>query len=367
MSADNVTLQVNVAPSDLPYAKATLSHQLRRLEQQVAEVIYTLDLRKSAGPRGRDFERHTPGMLDLIHQLTAPTGRHLIEVDYADAALQAVGDRFFGGRRPPTKDAFGAPFYAYFFGLANVDTRYVLHLDSDILLGGGSLAWVSEAVELIRSRREVLFACPLAGPPTGDGRIPRDVRRAHRRTQARGSAPVLESESIRAYRLRHVSSRVFLTDLERLAAAGPLPILDAERWTFGSDLAVTPYLPAETTLSHAMQQHGLLRIDYLGTSPGMWFVHPLQRGPAFNANLPGLIAELEDGAYPGAQAGRFELLDSWLDAAGPAPFARPLPPVRQRAGRLVGTVTGLRAARIAYWKTAARVRRSQHPRRHVPG
>jgi hypothetical protein len=158
-----------------------------------------------------------------------------------------------------------------------------------------------------------------------------------------------------------------MTDLERLAAAGPLPVLDAERWTFGSDLAVTPYLPAETTLSNAMQEHGLLRIDYLGTPPGMWSVHPVQRGHAFNANLPRLIRELENGAHPEAQKGRFELLDSWLDAVGPVPFVRPHPPVRQRASRFVGTVTGLRAARIAYWKTAARVRRSQRARGHVPG
>ena len=44
-----ITLQVNLAPSDLPHAIHTIPHQLRRWRAQVDEVLLTVDLRRSTG------------------------------------------------------------------------------------------------------------------------------------------------------------------------------------------------------------------------------------------------------------------------------------------------------------------------------
>jgi hypothetical protein len=55
--------------------------------------------------------------------------------------------------RPPAKDCFGAPFFAYFYGLATVETRYVLHVDCDLLFGGGSSMWITEAIDLLTEHR----------------------------------------------------------------------------------------------------------------------------------------------------------------------------------------------------------------------
>jgi hypothetical protein len=349
---DGVTLQVNVAPSDLPHAAATLGHQLRRWSTQVHEVIYTLDLRRSTGPRGAYFDEYKPGMLRLVEDLAGGGARRrLVEVDYGDTAVEKVAKEFFGGVRPPTKDCFGAPFYGYFHGLATVETRYALHVDCDLLFGGGSGVWISEAIKLLEERPDVLFVCPLAGPPSPSGRIPRQMRHAQRRTQAFGSEPVLEDLHTRTYRLRHVSSRVFFTDMERLRGAAPLAVMDAPPWSFGSDLATTPYLPAETVLSRAMHEGGWLRVDYLGSGPGMWFLHPAQRGPAFTANLPNLIAAIEADDVPASQRGSFELRDDWLDTVGPARFVRSRDPLTmRRALRAAARATGARAVRNAIWR-----------------
>jgi hypothetical protein len=347
-----VTLQVNVAPGDLPHAGHTLAHHLRRWESQVAGVIYTLDLRQSAGPRGAHFNEYRPGMMELLGTLVgaAPERRRLLEVDYGAAAAHQVADAFFGAARVPSKDCFGAPFYPYFFGLLSVPTRYVLHMDCDMLFGGGARTWLNEAVAMLESRPETLFISPLAGPPGRTPRIPREVRRSQRRTQRFGSLPVLEDEAHRTYRLRHVSSRIFVADLERLRAVSPVPILEAPPWTFGSDLATTPYLPAEISLSGLMRQRGLVRLDRLGTGPGMWFVHPGQRGPEFTSNLPNLIAALERNDFPVEQSGRFELSDEWLDAVGPSRYRRPRPSAAQRARSCVGTATGARRLRKLIWQ-----------------
>jgi hypothetical protein len=302
-----------------------------------------------------------PGIKQLLATLvdSAPDTRRLIEVDYGEATAQQVADEFFNGGRVPSKDCYGAPFYPYFVGLRSVPTRYVLHMDCDMLFGGGAAGWLVEAIGLLESRPEVLFVSPLAGPPGASARIPRDVRRAQRRTQSFGSSPVLEDEASRTYRLRHVSSRIFVADLERLREVSPVPVFDAPPWTFGSDLATTPYLPAEISLSGLMHQRGLLRLDYLGKGAGMWFVHPGQRGPAFVSNLPNLIAALERNEFPVAQSGHFELSDSWLDAVGPSLYARARPSTASRARLWVGTATGARRLRKLIWQV-------QWARQHRP-
>jgi hypothetical protein len=189
------------------------------------------------------------------------------------------------------------------------------------------------------------------------------VRRRQQTTQLWGSQPALESLAPRAYRLEHVSSRVFFADLERLRAVGPIEILDAPAWSYGSDLATSPFLPAETSLSLLMRERRGLRIDYLGADPGMWFIHPGQRGPDFTANLANLIAAIECGAVPARQVGSGALIDEWIDGVGPARFRPPRHPVNVgTAVRWLGRASGARAVRAALqhgrWHYGRRKRRN---------
>ena len=55
-----------------------------------------------------------------------------------------------------------------------------------------------------------------------------------------------------------------------------------------------PWESFETIYSRAMAEHGLVRIDFLGDSPGMWSVHPPYRSPLFYERLPCLIEEIEN-------------------------------------------------------------------------
>jgi hypothetical protein len=303
VSSDPVTLQISLAPTDLPTAIHTVPHQLRQWADQVDEILLTVDLHRSRGRFAEGWEERLPGLRRLIDDCCAryPHARSL-DVDYGTEAQQAVASTFFGGQSVPLKDYRGGPFYSYFFSLQAVKNRLLFHLDSDMLFGGGSKTWVSEAIDLIDRRPEVLACNPLPGPPTADGTL---------RSQ------VLERDPMgpAAFRSPALSSRLFLMDLDRLPV---LPVLKKsglrrrEVWHArieGNPAFTTP----EAIISHSMASRGLIRLDFLGAEPGVWAVHPAWRSATFYQRLPDLIEEIEQGQIPEAQRGCHDVEDCMVD------------------------------------------------------
>src|SRR4051794_4109563 len=126
------TLQINLAPTDLPHVRHILPHQLRQFGRQVDEVLLTLDLHRSRGRFGTAWQERLPGLLELVSAQAAANPKIRVhEVDYSSDAIATVSNQFFGGQLIPPKDWNGGPFYSYFSGFANARYDYVLHLDSD--------------------------------------------------------------------------------------------------------------------------------------------------------------------------------------------------------------------------------------------
>ena len=171
-----VTLQISLAPGDLRFAAEIVPHQLRMWRTQFDEALLTLDLHRSAGHYGRGWDEGRAGIERMAHELAAAeSAARVVHVDYSSEAMSAVADAFFGGRAVPAKAHDGAPFYSYYFGLWAARHDHVLHVDSDILFGGGSSTWIAEATGALAKDAELLFCNPLAGPPTADGELPQRV------------------------------------------------------------------------------------------------------------------------------------------------------------------------------------------------
>jgi hypothetical protein len=301
--ADELTLQINLAPTDLPHARWILPHQLRCWAGQVDEVLLTVDLHRSPNRFGAAWEERLPGLRTLIDECCSqyPSVR-THDVDYSPAGRRRVAEMFFGGLAVPAKDCVGGPFYSYFDALATARTRYVLHMDSDMLFGGGSQAWLSEARTILRSRPEVLACNPLPGPPATDGRL-------------RSQNLEREPTDSPAHRCNHLSTRIFLIDMERLLNLAPLPLrpLGGRRGLQARLEGNPPYLWPEAILSALMRAKGLLRIDFLGAAPGMWSLHPPYRSALFYERLPELIRSVEQGQVPEEQRGHHDMGDSMID------------------------------------------------------
>jgi hypothetical protein len=289
-----VTLQINVAPRDAAHAEWTIPHQLRAWGGQVDEVLFSLD--------GRGDE-----IVGLLDRLCAqhPAAR-VSEVDYSPAASEPVAKAFFGGPPMPTRDTKGAPIYPYFHGLFQARNDLVLHLDSDMMLGGGSQTWVAEALDLLAGDEDALWCGPLPGPPRADGSIDQAADRVD-------GAPF-------TFRFDSMSTRIFLVDRRRLRARlAPIdarhPVLPHRR-VKARLRGRPPYAAAEMMVTAAMRRAGVHRIDFLGRDPGMWSLHPVYRSPAFYRELPALIERVERGDVPDRQRGRYDVDDSLFDFSG---------------------------------------------------
>ncbi|OWY63379.1 hypothetical protein B7486_53455, partial [cyanobacterium TDX16] len=307
-------LQVNLVAGDLAHARHLLPHQIATWQDQVEKVVLTVDVRPGTGryavpPGAQDaFAR----LLDDVRD-AAPLPVEVHEVDDGPEARAEVSTRYLGGVPGPIRDSHGAPFHGYLAGLASTEARYVLHVDSDMLFGGGSATWLAEAVAELERDDHLLLAGPLGGPPTSDGRPRVDVLAAAAVAQPFSAAPSPTSTGIRL-RFTHATTRCFLVDTERLEHhVIPLhPTAPSRLSTRSPGVA-----PLEVCLSRLMHEQGLQRLDLLGAAPGMWSLHPPFRGAAFLEGLPALLAVVERGDVPEAQRGDHDLNDSMVDWSRP--------------------------------------------------
>lgn len=298
------TLQINLAPTDLPHLIHTLPHQFRQFGDQVDEILLTKDLRRSSGKYATAWKERLPDFITFVEDQCAKNPKvRSHEVDYSSEEMIKVSVLFFGGKAIPAKDWMGAPFYAYFSGLYNARYNYIFHIDSDMLFGGGSQTWIAEAIQLMEARSEVIACNPLPGPPTTDGSL-------------RSQTLMPELYTSLAFRAYGISTRVIFLDRQRvISRLAPLPLIQPSLpriWQSHLE-GNFPYIPAENVLSWVAQQRGLIRIDFLGQGSGMWSVHPPYRSKLFYERLPSLIQCIEHGEIPEGQRGYHDLNDSMVD------------------------------------------------------
>src|SRR5690348_690834 len=102
------TLQINLAPTDLPHIIHILPHQFRQLGGQVDEILLTLDLHQSRGRFGTGWKERLPGFLNFVEMQSLANAKIRVhEVDYSRSAVRTIGERFFGGALIPPKDCNG--------------------------------------------------------------------------------------------------------------------------------------------------------------------------------------------------------------------------------------------------------------------
>lgn len=335
-------LQINMHPFDAPHVVDTLPHQLRVWAGQVERILVTVDTRLASAGRysAGHYEAARKTLFALLERIQQDQLRLVIDPVSYDAQTRAqVGEAFFATTPDWPDRAFdGGPFYVYFHGLLRANADYVLHMDSDMLFGGGSQTWIDEAIALFERETDALFVGPFPGPPRADGSLDPAVHTGFPGlTDVAG--PVRIDGSVPAYRFSTVSTRIFMMNMQRFSSRiGSLDLLrpDFKRRLRARAFGEMPRsMPAEEMLSTSLASHGLSRIDYLGQGDGMFSLHPPYRTAEFYQLLPELISRIETGDIPEGQRGDFDMNSSMIDWSAALATKRPAARYRRALAQLM--------------------------------
>jgi len=296
------SLQINLAPNDYPHAVYILPHQLKTLSGQVDRIVLIIDTHRSKGRFGENWEGNLTLIKGLVNRLALEYNNiSIIEVDYSKPVSKTIAESFFNAGYIPKKDYRGGPFYAYFFGLYSCDSDYVLHLDSDMLLGGMSQSWVQEAIDQLYQDDSLIICSPLPGPPHPEGIL----------IGQPGATAVGDRYK---FQFSQMSTRIFLLKMktfEKNKITLKRPPFDKLMRAFlkGNPAFSLP----EVLISDFMIINHLKRIDFLGSGMGLWSLHPPFRTLSFYKNLPSIINDVEHNTLPSKQNGFYDLVDEVCD------------------------------------------------------
>lgn len=300
-----ISLQINLSAGDLSLCRQLLERQIRFWYDELDEIVLSIESKKSFGKFATDFDRNQAGLLALVEHygsLFSKVRHHFI--DYSPERKARLAALFFDGTLIPEKDYRGCAFYAYLDGLANCRNRYIIHIDSDMMIGGTPNAWLQDAVDLLNSDKSYLFVNPLAGPPAADN----EIRQTYLRKA--GSYRFLFDK---------MSSRVFLIDMDKLNE-NKLTLKKAPltpryiKWFFKSGYR-WGYMALEDLFSEMMKRRGLLRIDSLGVNEkrAAYSLHPVVKPKLYIQAIPDLLRRMDSNDIPDSQRGNYNINNDFFD------------------------------------------------------
>ena len=302
-----MTLQINVAPVDLPHAAHILPHQLAPVGGTGAgDPVHVRPSphAHTAGTSAEGWEERRAPMRELLEDLCrrSSRGSHrrgrlcARERDGRDRRRVHRRRRRFPPRtrraRPSTRTSTGSRGAKR----PRVPPRLrsdVRRLQPDVDRRGRRAAGRAS---------DVLGCSPLPGPPTADGQLRRRARCASSTARPRIASdaqhpPVPDRPPAPARRL----------------AAPALPGRAMRSAAQGAAARQPSIQAAELAITDAMAAAGLFRVDFLGAPPGMWSLHPPYRSAEFYRELPRLLERIESGAIPDAQRGDYDINNSMFD------------------------------------------------------
>jgi len=358
-----VTLQINVCAGDLEYCGLTVPRLVETHRRDVAEVVVVADCCRPQGTPyvhrasrfpSREFESKV-ARLRLV--VSAWRREGLVDrVEYVEAvprALRKLNGKYCGTPTAWSHDHLGHALSAYFAGWDCARTRYLLHLDADVLLYQASgFSWVRAAIERIEADPRTIAASPRIAPPLDD-----NGRMVNIDSPGSGWAPTWALDPAPGgWRSSWTSTRCHLMDLERLK--GLLPLASGRGFDHGLNVLIAPAYRS-ALWSHPIASRGIGRLAHRAgrrlaraippfplppevllherilskcmnsfyiDDARAWYIHPDTKPPEFLSLLPDLLARVGKGQCPESQRGvsgiRFDAWDAYLspstDATGGA-------------------------------------------------
>ncbi len=320
----DLTLQINLSAGDAAYAALTVP-RLVLAHPAVTRRIAVVDLCRPQPTRifHPDTRLPEPAFSNRVRAIRELAERflaqgffdQLVTLEPNSPRFETLAARYTAAGMTETHDYGGCANMAYWAGIDEPTTRFVLHYDADICLHQSpGFDWAHQALRLWETYPSAVFATPRISPP-GFATTPRcDAPSLH---EGRPFERVADG-----WLNDWFSTRCFLVDRERLAPHLPL-MRGALGWEYRFRRFLDRGYPPgpETLLFRVLSSRGARRLNL--SDPRAWILHPNSKPASYLAILPQLLESVSAGRIPEAQRGHSEIdVTAWqqfLQAPAPLP------------------------------------------------
>ena len=324
-----VSIWILVARTDVPYMLQTIPHQIHACNYPFAEKVLAVDTAPLIGDKRYRYDTGSQKELDRACQILIDRGvvDRVAKIDYSPDLIENIYTKYFGATQAlqmldHTHNWKGSTVYASLYCIEAAKSNYYLHFDADMLLyQNTNYDWISEAIKLTDLIPEIAAIRPHCGPPHPQGKA------------FNSNAKNFTIDERGFYSRKFFSMRTYLIRRDRFAELSPIPLMWKHRPLLSRYLL--PFLQPifaklecrlkgkksplkgaiasfEPMASQKLEMTDYVRADLTNTEA--WTIHPAQHDADFIAALPNLIKAIEQGKYPSAQAGHYDLiLSEWKD------------------------------------------------------
>lgn len=312
MGNSEVTLQINLSPGDVQYARRTVP-AIVNAHKDINYKILIVDCCKPQKTKlvNPELRFPEPVFSNRVEEVVKIAEEFKLQGLFDEVYYLKPGDplylylskKYLNNLYSTTHGAGGTAQMAYWAAIELPKTRYVIHFDGDMLFyQSAGYKWWEEAVGHMKHDLEILFAIPRHAPPTTKtGDMP---------TYREG----MQLTSHKDYWLQTwFSTRLFLVDRERLEKYLPLV-----KGKLKFELYLRKYLKRAFPLDPEIILFRTVGLCGSGKrlilkSENAWSLHPHSKPKEFVDALPIMISYVNNGIIPEAQKGREDiLLDDWL-------------------------------------------------------
>ena len=347
-----ITLQFNLSPGDLDYARQTVRRLALSHQTGIEEKLAIVDCCRPQRTKFVDPDRRFPEAafyqrVEEISSLAEELKREgcIDRIEYVrprSSLIATLSSRYLAGAVRETHDAGACGLMAYFAAFELASTRYLVHYDADMILHqSASYEWVKDAVVLMGRLPKALCATPRISPPFAENSEAADAPSLHE------GRPLVAVEG--GWLNDWFSTRCFLMDLGKLAHYLPLYqgfelwATRAKRLLAGIPAPVDWGEDPRTAAKHASALMPLLRFaKYFAwrygnpiyplspelmlfrrmapaggrclqlSSKQAWLLHPASKPARFVELLPKVLLAVAAGHVPVAQRGKADIdLEAW--------------------------------------------------------
>lgn len=289
-----LTVQINCTYNEIDMIKYTLPHHIRLFYDYSDSMIISID-----NYFNKNQQKYKNIFIESIKKIIYKLDKiDIQEISYDKNSFIEVENFFSSNYNLPLHDYRGRPIYAYLYCILKSPSNYIFHLDSDMLFGGQAINWFEDAITIMKNNPNIITCSPLAGAPTTTGNINQNYLKK------------FNYNNINGFLFNHFSSRVFLIDKNSLFRKLTfIKTSNLKKYFIALYKGHKPFLPLEDIISNYLKKELKYRLDFLGSSPGLYSIHPIIRGNLFINQLPKIIEFIENNNIKESFRGEYNLTD----------------------------------------------------------